>query len=574
MTSTSPTDPPAAVVAAAATALPAPLPAAPPAARDPGASLLAGWNIYFVFKLLLFWRGLIDFRALENLAFFALLAVPLPRPLRLVRLLLAIPASIALLYHDSYLPPIARLFSQAGAVTDFSLAYLVELAGRFISWPVVALLVLALVLLILLGRFVRIGVLVLTALVALTIIGSPKEEPVVLAAQTGTNGAGPGKGTVAGTAPGAPHLVEGGSNAELNRILQAFYATEARRVVRLPTPAAAELPFDILFIHVCSLSWDDMQATGLELHPLWKSFDIVFRHFNSAASYSGPAAVRLNRATCGQSNNVGLYSPAAEQCYLMPSLKRAGYDIDFAMNHDGHFDDFLQLVRQQGVQAPPLPLSGMPVAMRGFDDSPIYGDAAVLARWRAVRSISRAPRAALYYNTISLHDGNRLTNGTASGLNSQQNYKLRLTRLFDEMEGLMQALASGQRRTVVVLVPEHGGAVRGDRLQIAGLREIPTPAITTVPVGIKVIDPAGSTERDTAYVDGSSSFLALSQVIANMLAKSPFGAAGFDPKTYVKGLPITEFVSDNQAVVMRVDNRYFWREDKSNWRSFPVQAAP
>ena len=571
MKSAGPTDPPvAATVTSAAPAVPTTL----AAARDPGASLMAGWNIYFVFKLLLFWRDLIDFHALENLAFFALLAAPLPRSLRLVRLLLAIPASIALLYHDSYLPPIARLFSQAGAVADFSFGYMVELAGRFISWPVVAMLVLALVLLILLARFVRIGVLVLTVLVGLTIIGTTKDEPVGLTAQTGTIGAGPGKGTVTSTAPGAPRLIEGGSNAELNRILQAFYATEARRVVRMPVPAAAELPFDILFIHVCSLSWDDMQATGLELHPLWKSFDIVFRHFNSAASYSGPGAVRLNRATCGQASNASLYSPAAEQCYLMPSLKRAGYDIDFAMNHDGHFDDFLQLVRQQGVQAPPLPLSGMPVAMRGFDDSPIYGDAAVLARWRAVRSISSAPRTALYYNTISLHDGNRLTNGTGSGLNSQQNYKLRLTRLFDEMERLMQSLASGQRRTVVVLIPEHGGAVRGDRLQIAGLREIPTPAITTVPVGIKVIDPAGSAERDTVYVDGSSSFLALSQVIASMLAKSPYGAAGFDPRIYVSGLPITEFVSDNQSVVMRVENRYFWREDKNSWRPFPVQTAP
>ena len=138
----------------------------------------------------------------------------------------------------------------------------------------------------------------------------------------------------------------------------------------------------------------------------------------------------------------------------------------------------------------------------------------------------------------------------------------------------MQSLANGQRRTVVVLIPEHGGAVRGDRLQIAGLREIPTPAITTVPVGIKVIDPASAGVRDTAYVDASSSFLELSQLIANLLEKSPFGAAGFDPKAYIANLPTTEFVSENQAVVMRVENRYFWREDKSSWRPFPVQSAP
>ncbi len=36
-------------------------------------------------------------------------------------------------------------------------------------------------------------------------------------------------------------------------------------------------------------------------------------------------------------------------------------------------------------------------------------------------------------------------------------------------------------------MPEHGAALRGDKMQIAGMREIPTPAITLVPVGIKVI---------------------------------------------------------------------------------------
>ncbi|MBC7414797.1 MAG: cellulose biosynthesis protein BcsG [Herminiimonas sp.] len=537
------------------------------AGTTPVPSLLAGWNIYFIFKLLLFWRGLIDFHGPENLVFFALLALPLPRPggWRLVRLLLAIPAGVALLYHDSYLPPVARLLSQVGAMTDFSLAYMIELSGRFVSWPVLGLMLLVLVLLILLVRFVRIGVLVLGAMVALTVVQGQQAPIMASTAPGSTSGA---------AAPGAPRLSAGGSNAELNRILQTFYASEARRQVRLPTPAATALPFDILFIHVCSLSWDDLHATGLDLHPLWKSFDIVFRRFNSAASYSGPAAVRLNRATCGQTSNAGLYTPATEQCYLMPSLKRAGFDINFAMNHDGHFDDFLQLVRQQGVQAPPLPLSGLPVTMKGFDDSPIHGDAAVLARWRAVRATSAAPRTALYYNTISLHDGNRLTDGTGSGLGTLQNYKVRLTRLFDEMEALMQALASGQRRTVVVLIPEHGAAMRGDRLQIAGLREIPTPAITTVPVGIRVIDPASTGEHDTEYVDQPSSFLALSQLIANMLATSPFGPAPFNPRDYTKALPATDFVAENQVVVMGVEQRYFWREDKVNWQAVPVDQSP
>ena len=538
-------------------------------ARNGAVSLLGGWNYYFVLKLLFFWRGLIDFDALPNLALFIVLAIPLPprwpHYLPALRRAVALPVALTLLYHDSFLPPIARLFSQAGLISDFSLGYMIELVGRFISLPVLALMATAFVLLVLARRFIRVGVVVLTILLALAVSRWPQEAvaPAQLAGAPGRAARMPA---------GAMHLTEGGSNIELDRILRAFYADEARRVVQLPRPDAAALPFDLLFIHVCSLSWDDMEAAGMQLHPLWRSFDIVFRHFNAAAAYSGPAAVRLNRATCGQSSNDGLYAPAAEQCYLMPSLKRAGFDINFAMNHDGHFDDFLPLVRQQGVQAPPLSLNNLPVALRSFDDSAIYDDAAVLERWRALRATSAAPRTALYYNTITLHDGNRLTGTAGAGISSAQSYKLRLTKLFNEMEALMASLAAGPRRTVVVLIPEHGAAVRGDRMQIAGLREIPTPAITTVPVGIRVIEPGSTAEHETTYVDTDTSFLALSRLVARMLEKSPFGPTPFDAKAYVKDLPTTRFVAENQSVVMQVDKRTFWREDRSHWRPYVAEA--
>ncbi len=38
---------------------------------------------------------------------------------------------------------------------------------------------------------------------------------------------------------------------------------------------------------------------------------------------------------------------------------------------------------------------------------------------------------------------------------------------------------------MVVVVPEHGGALKGDRMQVSGLRDIPSPSITDVPVGVK-----------------------------------------------------------------------------------------
>ncbi|MFR0309399.1 cellulose biosynthesis protein BcsG, partial [Escherichia coli] len=96
---------------------------APPVTRWPG---LGVWNLYFLLKFLLLGLGLLNFQALPNLVFAAFLVVPLPgAPWRIVRQLIAIPVGIALLYHDTWLPPFDRLLAQPG-VLDFSPAYLVE----------------------------------------------------------------------------------------------------------------------------------------------------------------------------------------------------------------------------------------------------------------------------------------------------------------------------------------------------------------------------------------------------------------------------------------------------------------
>ncbi len=44
--------------------------------------------------------------------------------------------------------------------------------------------------------------------------------------------------------------------------------------------------------------------------------DIMFDSFNSATAYSGPAAIRLLRASCGQLSHHDLYQPVNQQCYL------------------------------------------------------------------------------------------------------------------------------------------------------------------------------------------------------------------------------------------------------------------
>ncbi len=521
---------------------------------------LGGWSFYFIAKLILFFRELIGFHPVENLAFAAFLVAPLAsRRLRLARTVLAIPVAIALAYHDSWLPPFDRVLSQVRLLSNFSGTYLFELAGRFIDLPVIAVLAGGWAAYHIVSRYLRVGVLVVAALVVLA-LGVGQEQKATLAAAAPAN---------AGATADAGN---GDNSSDLNSVLTRFYSSEATRSVRMPSARSA-VPFDIVFIHICSLSWDDLQATGLDKHPFWRNLDFLFRHFNSAASYSGPAAIRINRATCGQTPHRKLYETVPDQCYLMPSLKQSGFESNLAFNHDGHFDDFLTLVRQQGVNAPLLPLGGLDIPLRSFDNSPIYGDLDVLSRWFDTRKKSTSEHVALFYNTISLHDGNKIVSGANARLSSADNYAPRLEKLLNDLTGFMDMIQKSGRRAIVVIVPEHGAALRGDKFQIAGLREIPTPAITTVPVAVKVVGQDVERRGSLSEIDAPTSYIGLSQLIARLVEEPPYGASGFDSAHYAADLPATRYVAENENTVMiRQDNRYFLKSGKDDWKEYAASA--
>lgn len=509
---------------------------------------LGAWNLYFIAKLVLFAMGLMGLHLAANVAFAAgLAAMAHPRAKRW-RPWIGVPLAAALFYYDSWLPGFARVISQAGLVASFSGAYLVELAGRFVNFKVIAVLAIAAAAWFAASRFARLDVPVAVALVGMGVVLAPPQ--------------GLPEAPKAGTA-----VTPTAETLSPDAYLGHFFATESTRTVTFSPPPAAAPPFDVIFIHICSLSWDDLAATGLDNHKLFASFDIVLKRFNSVSTYSGPAAIRLLRGACGQQTHKALYQPGAPQCLLMPDLQAAGFEPELLLNHDGHFDGFLDHVRGQGMQAPLQSLAGIPAPQRAFDDSRIYDDSAVLARWLEERGKQAAPRAAVYFNTLSLHDGNRLL--TDPNVKSSETYKRRLTKLLDDIDAFIAKLAASGRRAVVVVVPEHGAALRGDAAQIPGLRDIPTPAITLVPVGIRVIGP-GAHRIDAPVVSSeATSFLAVSHIVSRMLAKPPFDAAGFRASDYTQGMPATDFVAEGEtAVVIRRGDGYLMRLEQEPWREY------
>ncbi len=64
---------------------------------------------------------------------------------------------------------------------------------------------------------------------------------------------------------------------------------------------------------------------------------------------------------------------------------------------------------------------------------------------------------------------------------------MRAQKLFDDLDNFFTELEKSGRKVMVVVVPEHGGALKGDKMQVSGLRDIPSPSITERPDGGKIL---------------------------------------------------------------------------------------
>ena len=315
-----------------------------------------------------------------------------------------------------------------------------------------------------------------------------------------------------------------------------------------------------------SLSWSDIEAAGLMDHPLWKHFDIVFKNFNSATSYSGPAAVRLLRASCGQLSHTNLYQPSGADCYLFENLAKLGFNQQLMLGHNGLFGDFLKELRSLGgMQSPLMDQTGLPVSLQAFDGSPVYEDLAVLNRWLKTEEASSNPRNATFYNTLPLHDGNHFP-----GQSKTADYKVRAQKLFDDLDNFFTELEKSGRKVMVVVVPEHGGALKGDKMQVSGLRDIPSPSITNVPTAVKFFGMKAPHEGAPIIIDQPSSYLAVSELVVRALDGKMFSEDSVNWQQYVANLPQSAAVSENaNAIVIQYQGKPYVQLNGGSWVPYP-----
>lgn len=531
---------------------------------------LGGWNFYFLVKFALVWSGYLNFHPLENLVFMAFLLFPLPSTgWHRGRNIIALPIGIGLFYYDSWLPGINSIMSQGAQLASFSPSYLLELFLRFINLQMLGIGFVMLVTYLFAAQWIRITLFTVVTLAWLNIVTvvdlSALSQPT---AKTATSAVATPRPAVATTSVADKPITNAPpTNANLTAYLEAFYQQQKTKVTPFPTALPAEAqPFDLLVINICSLAWADLEATNLQNHPLWGKMDIMFTNFNSATAYSGPAAIRLLRASCGQSSHQDLYLPADPQCYLFNNLAKLGFKQQLMLDHSGVFGNFLKELREQGdMQAPLMSQAGLSNQLASFDGEPIYNDLELLNRWLEQQKKEGDTRSATFLNIIPLHDGNRFV-----GTNQSADYQPRAETLLNQLNTFLDELQKSGRKVMVVIVPEHGAALQGDKMQISGLRDIPSPSITHAPVGIKLVGMQAPHQGSPLEINTPSSFLALSELVARLVDGKVFTAPSVDWQALIQGLPQTEAVSENDnAIVMEYQGKPYIRLNGGDWVPYP-----
>ncbi|MFE8146883.1 cellulose biosynthesis protein BcsG [Brenneria goodwinii] len=529
---------------------------------------LGGWNLYFLLKFALLWFGYLNFHPLLNLVFLAFLLMPIP-PLWLHRWrhIIAIPIGIGLFYHDTWLPGINTIFHQGGYLIDFDALYLLELINRFVNWQMVGAALVMVVAYLFFCQWIRITVFTVAILGWLNVVHLT--GPMVSLTPNATAAvAGNSSSPAGGAALSLPADDLPPTNENLTAYLNQFYAREKERVSAFPEslPEDAQ-PFDLLIINICSLSWSDMEDSQLMNHPLWGKFDILFSNFNSATAYSGPAAIRLLRASCGQESHHDLYQPANQQCYLFDNLAKLGFEKQLMLDHSGASSlsgSYLQGLHDYGgLPSTMMSQAGISYQLTSFEGEPLYNDLELLNRW--LNNRSGTGRNATFFNLIPLHDGNRFV-----GTNKSADFRPRAKILFDQLDTFFDALQKSGRKVMVVVVPEHGAALVGDKMQMSGLREIPSPSITHVPTGVKLFGLQAPPQSTPLDVTSKSSYLAISALISRMVDGKVFSAPVIDWPVLVKDLPQTEAISENEnAVVMPYQGKPYIRLNGGEWVPYP-----
>jgi cellulose synthase operon protein YhjU len=334
-----------------------------------------------------------------------------------------------------------------------------------------------------------------------------------------------------------------------------FYNQESNKVIKLA--AAPNNDFDIVILQLCSFSWADFNYIKYDTKPFFTQFDYIFTDFNSATSYSNPAIIRLLRSTCGQTPEETLFTDVNDDCYLATNLRKLGYSTYTALNHDGAYSGFNDVVVKYGRSDKPLDISKLKPVQTSFDGSPIYDDYDALAVWQKARETDSNKKVAVFYNSITLHTGGRylsndyLTNG--------DQYSLALKNVVSDLDKFFTDIKKTNKKTIVIIIGEHGAALKGSALQPGTVREIPLPDITRVPVAIKLFGPEFNDKPGAAVtINQPSTYFSLIEVLSQIMKTQTIGAVKISDSRLVSDNEKNIVVENNLGLFFRLKKYKTW----------------
>jgi cellulose synthase operon protein YhjU len=503
------------------------------------------WGFYFLGKVYLYYRGYILFSFLLNLLFALLLMIPLSRALpakrliKVLRFILALVCAFLLLWHETWFPPLLRTISLLSETGGISPGYIVRFLRDSFNFMEAGILSMILIACIILNRRITLAPLALAAIVSVPLFGAHD------------------------------------TTANIDDYLERFSEAETKKITPFNGQYAGGPDFDVIVLQICSLSWDDLRAVGLDQDRFLRQFDLIFTNFNTVSSYTNPSAIRLLRAGCGQSRHRELYREARNECYLLDALREQGYRTYAAIDNDAPSYRFVEDIIAFGRADRPIEMRDLPVRQYDFDNTPIYDDLSILNRWWDVRNQSSATRAALYMDITTLHGGaHRPDDAEWWKRDKAVIYREFAKGLFENLEAFFRTLSVSGKNFVVIFIPEHGMALRGSSIQSPDIREVPLPSITTVPAAIKIIGEgiAGPLGRQVT-VSKPTSYFALSYLLKSFLSAPGFGSENMLTESVIEGIPETRFVSENEAsLVVRKDGDLYYSGKERKWIKLPESA--
>lgn len=528
------------------------------------------WNSYFIFKFGLYYFSYISLDILLNFVMAALLTVHLgSRWFHACWRFLLGCLALALLYHDSYLPGPQQILAQQRQLEEFSLNYMLNFLWDFISFPMIFAFLGVMLGAFFLKSYLRVTTVVFLTLFAISGISLWKagqaEAEQAAALMTAARTCAPAAGSSAEDSGDIPPMTDFPNDKNLENYVTKFFTRESFRKTELPARLTADFaPFDIVLMNICSLSRDDLRQTHLENHPLFNKFDVSFEHFNGATSYSVPASLRLLRSSCGQETEAEMYKTRRPECELLNNLAALGFTASVYLDHNGVYGEYLATLKTlAGLPGDPEDQELLRVAYRSFDGSPIYSDEALFEQYLNSASRNSSYGNAAFFNLISLHDGNHY-----DGEKRALDFEPRLRRLLDELSSFADRLEKSGRNVLFIMVPEHGAAIAGDKMQIAKLREIPTDRITELPVYVRFF---GKEHPDMQVkLQGRHSYLALSELIARSIEENTYASP--DSKnldSLLRNLPETAPVSEStNAFFIKYGDKGFYKLKGGSWNPY------